>query len=188
MPQTSNPRRDLLAKSILAASAMALAPHVRGADDQKKVGFCVVGIGSLAKNHIMPALRKTQNAKLVALVSGHAAEKTPPIVAKFGLNPKWVYNYQNYDSLKDNPDIDVVYVVLPNSMHPEYTIRALKAGKHVLCEKPMAMSSDDCRRMIDAANAAKRLLMIAYRLRYEPYNQSMIEMARREAYGKIKVF
>jgi predicted dehydrogenase len=180
-------RRQMLTNTVIAASAMALAPHVRGADDAgKKIGFCVVGIGSLAKNQIIPALEKTQNAKLVALVSGHAAEKTPAIVAKFGLNPKSVYNYENYDSLKDNPEIDVVYVVLPNSMHAEYTIRALRAGKHVLCEKPMAVSVEECQQMIDAAKAANKKLMIGYRLRHEPFNMKAIELLRGGELGKIK--
>jgi predicted dehydrogenase len=186
MPATGPSRRQLLARSIVAASAMALTPHVRGADEQKKLGFCVVGIGSLSKNQIIPALAKTENCKLVALVSGHAAEKAPPIVEKFGLNPKYVYNYDNYDSIKDNPDIDVVYVVLPNSMHAEYTIRALKAGKHVLCEKPMATSVEDCQRMIDAAKAANKKLMIGYRLRHEPYNMKAIELLRGGQAGTIK--
>src|SRR3954470_1607462 len=187
MSQAKTSRRQLLSESILFASAMALAPHVRGADDaQKKIGFCVVGIGSLAKNQIIPALEKTQNAKLVALVSGHAAEKTPPIVAKFGLNPKYVYNYDNYDSIKENPEIDVVYVVLPNSMHAEYTIRALKAGKHVLCEKPMATSVEDCQAMIDAAKAANKKLQIGYRLQHEPVNMKAIALLRSGELGKIK--
>jgi predicted dehydrogenase len=177
---SSSSRRELLAKSILAASAMALAPHVRGQDGagKKKVGFCVVGIGSLAKNQIIPGLAKCQNAKLVALVSGHAAQKAPPIVEKYGLNPKYVYNYDNYDSLKDNPDIDVVYVVLPNSMHAEYTVRAFKAGKHVLCEKPMANSVAECQQMIDAAKQANKKLMIGYRLRHEPVNMTAIDLVR----------
>lgn len=186
MPATGPSRRQLLARSIVAASAMALAPHVRGADDPKKLGFCIVGIGSLSKNQIIPALAKTENCKLVALVSGHAAEKAPPIVEKFGLNPKYVYNYDNYDSIKDNPDIDVVYVVLPNSMHAEYTIRALKAGKDVLCEKPMATSVEDCQKMIDAAKAANKKLMIGYRLQHEPFNMKAIELLRGGEMGTIK--
>jgi predicted dehydrogenase len=174
----SSSRREVLAKSVLAVSAMALAPHVRGQENRKKVGFCAVGIGSLTKNQIIPGLAKCENAKLVALVSGHAAEKAPPIVEKYGLNPKSVYNYDNYDAIKDNPEIDVVYVVLPNSMHAEYTIRALKAGKHVLCEKPMANTAEECRQMIDAAKAANRKLMIGYRLRHEPLNMRAIDLVR----------
>src|SRR5437764_13727922 len=100
----ANPsRRRLLAQSILTASAIALAPHVGGADDRKQSGFCVVGIGSLAKNQIIAALANTQNAKLVAFVSGHAAEKTPSIIDKFKLKPNYVYNYHNFDSINDNP-------------------------------------------------------------------------------------
>ena len=178
MPAKGSSRREMLAKSILAASAMALAPHVRGADEQKKLGFCVVGIGSLSKNQIIPALAKTENCKLVALVSGHAAEKAPPIVEKYGLNPKYVYSYDNFEAIRDNPDIDVVYVVLPNSMHAEYTIRAFKCGKHVLCEKPMANSAEDCRQMIAAGKAAGKKLMIGYRLRHEPVNMRAIDLVR----------
>ena len=99
----------------------------------------------------------------------------------YGVDPKHIYGYDNYDSLASNPAIDVVYVILPNSMHAEYTIRALKAGKHVLCEKPMANTPQDCEQMIAAAKAASRKLMIGYRLRYEPFNQTLIKMARDEA-------
>jgi predicted dehydrogenase len=179
-------RRQLIAKSLMTASAIALAPHVRAADAPKKIGFCVVGIGSLANNQIIPALANTQSAKLVALVSGHAAAKAPPIVEKFNLNPKYVYNYDNFDSITDNPDIDVVYIVLPNSMHAEYTIRALKAGKHVLCEKPMATTVEDCQAMIDAAKAANKKLQIGYRLQHEPVNMKAIALLRSGELGKIK--
>jgi predicted dehydrogenase len=179
-------RRNILTTSVLTASALALAPHVRAADAQKKIGFCVVGIGSLAKNQIIPALASTHSAKLVALVSGHAATKAPPIVEKFNLNPKYVYNYENFDSIKDNPNIDVVYIVLPNSMHAQYTLRALKAGKHVLCEKPMATSVQDCQAMIDAAKAANKILQIGYRLQHEPVNRKAIALLRSGELGKIK--
>jgi predicted dehydrogenase len=177
---SSSSRREMLARSALAVSAIALAPHARGQEAKKKVGFCVVGIGSLAKNQIIPGLAKCENAKLVALVSGHAAEKAPPIVEKYALNPKSVYSYDNYEAIRDNPEIDVVYVVLPNSMHAEYTIRAFKCGKHVLCEKPMANSPEDCRQMIDAAKAVNKKLMIGYRLRHEPINMTAIDLVRGE--------
>ena len=91
---------------------------------------------------------------------------------------KGLYTYDTYDRIKDNPDIDVVYIVLPNCMHAEYTIRAHKAGKHVLCEKPMANTVKDCETMIAAAKAASKKLVVGYRLRYEPYTQAMIKMVR----------
>jgi predicted dehydrogenase len=143
----------------------------------RNVGFALVGLGNLAINQLMPAFAKCQNARLVGLVSGRP-EKARHLAQIYGVDAKNIYSYDNYDSLTNNPAIQVVYVVLPNSMHPEYTIRALKAGKHVLCEKPMANTPKECEQMIAAARAADRKLMIGYRVRYEPYNQMMIKMAQ----------
>ena len=86
----------------------------------------------------------TSHCKLAALITGHPDEKGKPLAAKYGIDPKNIYTYDNYDDIKNNPDIQAVYIVLPNAQHPEYTIRAAKAGKHVLCEKPMANSAADC--------------------------------------------
>jgi predicted dehydrogenase len=152
----------------------------------RKAGWAVVGLGELALGEIMGAFGSCERSRPVALVSGHR-DKAEKVAARYEVNPKNLYGYDNFDSIRDNPEIDVVYIVLPNHMHAEYTIRALKAGKHVLCEKPMATSASECQQMIDAARQANRKLMIAYRLRYEPYNQSMIEMARKQAYGRLEV-
>ena len=148
-------------------------PEVPG----KKLGWALVGLGNLAINQIMPAFAKTQQSRLVGFVSGRP-EKAKQLAQVYGVDPKNIYTYDNYDSLANNPEIDVIYVILPNSMHPEYTIRALKAGKHVLCEKPMANTPQDCEQMIAAGKAANRKLMIGYRVRYEPFNQAMIKMAQ----------
>src|SRR5690606_974761 len=102
-----------------------------------RLGYALVGIGSLTMNQILPAFARCQHARPVALVSGDA-EKARRVGAQYGIPERSLYSYDTYDRIADNPDIDIVYVVLPNSMHAEYTIRALKAGKHVLCEKPMA--------------------------------------------------
>ena len=104
-----------------------------------------------------------------------------------GVDPKRIYDYQNYDSIKDNPEVDVIYIVLPNGMHAEYTVRGHQAGKHVLSEKPMANTPADCQAMIEAARKANRKLMVAYRCRYEPFNQEMIRMAREQELGPVKV-
>jgi len=121
----------------------------------------------------------------VAFVTGHR-DKNLPVAAQMGITPEHVYTYDNFDTIKDNPEVDVIYIVLPNSMHCEYTIRAAKAGKHVLCEKPMANSVEDCQKMIDACKAANRKLMIAYRMQYEPLTLKLIEMARSaDKIGKI---
>jgi predicted dehydrogenase len=121
----------------------------------------------------------------VALVSGHA-DKAHSVADHYGIDRKSIYSYDNFDTIRENKDVDVVYVILPNSMHSEYTIRAANAGKHVLCEKPMCTSVDEATAMIDACAQAGRKLMIAYRLRYEPFNQTMIELARKQAFGKLK--
>jgi len=152
----------------------------------RKVGWAVVGLGSLAINQILPAFAKCEKSKVVALVSGHP-DKAAKLAARYGVSPKAIYNYQNYDTLKDNPEVDVIYVVLPNSMHAEYTIRGHQAGKHVLSEKPMANTPGDCQAMIDAARKAGKKLMVAYRCRYEPFNKEMIRMAREQELGPVKV-
>jgi predicted dehydrogenase len=152
----------------------------------RKLGWAVVGLGSLAINQILPAFAKCEKSKVVALVSGHP-DKAAKLAARYGVSPKAIYNYQNYDTLKDNPEVDVIYVVLPNSMHAEYTIRGHQAGKHVLSEKPMANTPGDCQAMIDAARKAGKKLMVAYRCRYEPFNKEMIRMAREQELGPVKV-
>ena len=143
----------------------------------KKMGWAVVGLGSLAINQILPAFAKCEKSKVVALVSGHP-DKANKLALRYGVNPKSIYNYENYDSIKDNPDVDIIYIVLPNGMHAEYTVRGHQAGKHVLTEKPMANTPAECQQMIDAAKKANRKLMVAYRCRYEPYNREAIRIAR----------
>ena len=174
-----------LAASPLAARTAAAQLRVPDPPGPK-LGWAVVGLGSLAINQIMPAFAKCERAKLVAFVSGHR-DKAEKLAARYGVATKNIYNYENYDSIKDNPEIDVVYVVLPNSMHAEYTIRALKAGKHVLCEKPMANTAADCEQMVEAGRAAGRKLMIAYRLHYEPFNNALIKVVRDQEFGKLRV-
>jgi predicted dehydrogenase len=152
----------------------------------KKLGWAIVGLGSLSINQILPAFAKCEKSKVVAFVSGHP-DKANKLALRYGVNPKNIYNYQNYDTIKDNPEVDIIYIVLPNGMHAEYTIRGLQAGKHVLSEKPMANTPADCQQMIDAARKANRKLMVAYRCRYEPYNQEAIRMARQKELGATKV-
>jgi predicted dehydrogenase len=152
----------------------------------KKMGWAVVGLGSLAINQILPAFSKCDKSKVVALVSGHR-DKADKLAARYDVNPKNIYNYDNYDSIKDNPEVDIIYIVLPNSMHAEYTVRGLQAGKHVLSEKPMAINPGECQQMIDAGKKANRKLMVAYRCQYEPYNREMIRIARSQEFGPTKV-
>jgi predicted dehydrogenase len=168
----------LLASPFLARPAWPQVPDIPLPDPPgKKLGWAIVGLGRLAVNQILPAIGRCSQSRVVALVSGRP-EKAKRLAQVYGVDAKNIYDYDNYDTMARNPAIDVVYVVLPNSMHAEYTIRALKAGKHVLCEKPMANTPEDCEQMIAAARAAGRKLMIGYRLHYEPFNQKLVEIAR----------
>src|SRR5437868_4859699 len=152
----------------------------------KKMGWAIVGLGSLSINAILPAFAKCEKSRVTAFVSGHP-DKANKLALRFGVSPKNIYNYQNYDSIKDNPEVDIIYIVLPNGMHAEYTIRGLQAGKHGLTEKPMANTPEDCQQMIDAGKKANRKLMVAYRCRYEPYNQEAIRLARSKELGDLKM-
>ena len=151
----------------------------------RKAGWAIVGLGQLALEEIMPAFRECRLSQPTALVSGHA-EKAHKVADLYGIQHTSIYDYENYDRLADSPAVDAVYASLPNSMHAEYTIRALKAGKHVLCEKPMAVTVEECERMIAAAQEAGRKLMIAYRLHYEPFNRKAMELCAQKAFGPIK--
>jgi len=152
----------------------------------KKIGWAIVGLGSLAIHEILPAFSKCEKSKVVALVSGHR-DKAEKLALRYDVDAKNIYSYQNYDSIKNNPEVDIIYIVLPNGMHAEYTVRGFQAGKHVLTEKPMANTPAECQQMIDAGRKADRKLMVAYRCRYEPYNQEAIRISRSRELGPIKV-
>jgi predicted dehydrogenase len=180
-------RRDLIAAAGVSA---ALAPAIAKASpgptaDDGRIGFAIVGLGKLSLGQLIPGLKVAKNAKLVAVVSGHP-ERARRVAAENGLPADAVYGYDDYDRIAQDPRIQVVYIVLPNSMHAEHTIRAFKAGKHVLCEKPMATSIADAAAMIAAAKAAKRQLMIAYRCHYEPLNLDVMRRLRARSLGKVR--
>ena len=182
-----------LAATALAAGEPLAPPDKQPPDLQlpsppkRKVGYAVVGLGELALEQILPAFALCESSAPVALVSGHK-DKAEKVAAHYGIDPKNIYDYQSFDTIKDNPAIDAVYIVLPNSMHREYTERGFAAGKHVLCEKPMAPTSADCRAMIDAGRKAGKKLMIAYRLHYEPYNKMAIAIARSKQLGTLRSY
>jgi len=164
------------------AAAQLIVPEPPG----RKLGWAIVGLGSLSINQILPAFARCEKSKVVVLVSGHP-DKANKLALRYGVNSKNIYNYENYDSIKDNLEVDIIYIVLPNSMHAEYTIRGFQAGKHVLSEKPMATTPAECQAMIDAGRKANRKLMVAYRCRYEPFNQEMIRMAREQELGPVRI-
>ncbi len=153
---------------------------------EKKIGYCVVGLGRISVDHFMPGTRLGSKGRITALVSGDPV-KAKKLAAEYGVPESSIYDYASYDKIKENPAVDAVYIGLPNSMHAEYTIRAAKAGKHVLCEKPMATSVADAKAMIAACAAAKRKLMIAYRCQLLSVNLAAQKMIRSGELGTIQV-
>ena len=175
-------RRDLLvAAATLAATSSGMA---RAAPD-RKLGYAIVGLGYYGLQTIMPQFVNCEHSRVTALVSGDRA-KALATATKYGVPERSIYTYADFDRIRDNPDVDIVYVCLPNSMHAEYTIRAAKAGKHVMCEKPMAVSVAECEAMIRACKTAGKKLMIGYRCHFEPFNLEAMRLAKSGAAGKIR--
>lgn len=161
-----------------APTPTPLAPNQR-------VGYAIVGLGHLSLEEIIPALSTCKKSKLAALVSG-SPEKLKKVALQYGVKPDSCYSYETYDQLKNNPEVDVIYIVLPNGLHKEYVIRGAKTGKHILCEKPMANSAAECREMIAACNKAGVKLMVAYRIQYQPHNRKLREMIQKKEFGEPK--
>lgn len=182
-------RRDFLAGvSAAVAAGMAQGGFYSGAHaaEDRKLGVALVGLGSLSTHQLAPALAKTQRCRLAAIVTG-TPEKERIWADRHQIDPRHVYNYDSFDKIAGDDAIDIVYIVLPNSMHAEYTIRSAEAGKHVLCEKPMANSSEECRQMIAACKRTNRLLAIGYRCQFEPRHTRCMEIAREKSMGQIRM-
>jgi predicted dehydrogenase len=175
-------RRDLL---VAAATLAATSSGVARAAPDRKLGYAIVGLGYYGLQTILPQFVNCQHSRVTALVSGDRT-KALATAAKYGVPERSIYTYADFDRIRDNPDVDIVYVCLPNSMHAEYTIRAAKAGKHVMCEKPMAISVAECEAMIRACKTAGKKLMIGYRCHFEPFNLEAMRLAKSGAAGKIR--
>ena len=178
-------RRPFIKLAVGASLASVYSKAQEPAASPKKLGWALVGLGSLGKNQIAPALLKCEHSKLAAVVTGTPA-KGVEWREKYGLTEKQVYSYETFDKLIEDKDVDVVYIVLPNSMHHEYVIRAAKAGKHVFCEKPMANTAQECREMIAACEKAKVQLGVAYRCQFEPHHKEAIRFSREKVFGAVK--
>ncbi|GAB3497312.1 Gfo/Idh/MocA family oxidoreductase [Spirosoma knui] len=152
----------------------------------KKLGIALVGLGNYATNQLAPALLETQHCYLAGIVTG-SPDKAKTWAEKYAIPAKNIYNYQTFDQIRNNPDIDIIYVVLPNFMHAEYTNRAAQAGKHVICEKPMAMNAAEARQMITACDKAGVQLSVGYRLYFEPHHLEMRRLAMEKTFGGVKV-
>jgi predicted dehydrogenase len=176
-------RRDFTRLSALGLAAH-FTPGLNAQSSSRKIGYAIIGLGRIAGN-FMRGILATANSSVTGLVSGHR-EKADRIAAQYGVPAGSIYNYENFDEILHNPVIDAVYVALPNSMHAEFTIRAAKAGKHVLCEKPMSSTVAEAEAMIAACKQAHVKLMIAYRCHYEPVHLRAIKLIRDGAIGQVQ--
>lgn len=182
-------RRNFIGLSMAGAGALALSSTVSAmasciGQPGKRLGIALVGLGGYSTGQLAPALQQTKNCYLAGIVTGTPAKATE-WAQKYNIPQKNIYNYQTFDQIANNPDIDIVYIVLPVALHKEYTIRAAKAGKHVICEKPMALNAADCREMIAACKKANRMLSIGYRLHFEPHNIEVMRLGQKQVFGKV---
>ncbi|PWK79983.1 putative dehydrogenase [Mucilaginibacter oryzae] len=181
-------RRNFIRSASLGIGALALSPalvQLSMARSAKKLGIALVGLGGYAGGQLAPALQQTQNCYLAGIVTG-TPSKADDWAKKYNIPQKNIYSYENFHEIAKNPDIDIIYIVLPVSMHKEYTIKAAQAGKHVICEKPMALNAGECREMIAACKKAGKLLSIGYRLHFEPHTIELMRLGQKQVYGKVK--
>jgi len=180
-------RRQFLKTTTVAAAGLPLFAAALADPPRRKIGFALCGLGSLSTQQIAPALQQTQYCRLAGIITGTPA-KAARWKAQYDLPDHCIYSYETMDRLADNPDIDVVYVVTPNALHAEHTVKAAKAGKHVLTEKPMEVSVAKCQQMIEACQTANRQLAVGYRLHFEPNTLECARLAREKVFGESKMF
>ncbi len=178
-------RRDFIKKTGLALAASTVPFNNLYALKSKEVlGVALVGLGYYSTDVLAPALKLTKHCRLTGVVTG-SPHKIPKWKKKYGIKDKNVYNYDNMHEIANNPDIDVIYIVLPTGLHAKYAIVAANAGKHVWCEKPMARTAKECQAIINACKKNKVKLSIGYRMQHEPNTQKIMKWAKTKPYGKI---
>lgn len=189
-----NTRRDFLQKLTGSAIAFSLLPGTSQAADKISIPpydgpmlrVAIMGLGSYG-TRVAEAMQSCTKAKLVGVISG-TPSKVKSWQSKYNIPEKNCYNYQNFDNIKDNPDIDAVYVITPNALHKEQVIRVAKAGKHAISEKPMAINAAEGQEMVDACKKAGVKLLVGYRMHFEPKTLEVIRMRKAGEFGKILFF
>ncbi len=172
--------------AVVATSLPALLkPSGKPPYAGKKLNIALCGLGRYA-GYLAEGIAIAQYCRVAGIVTG-TPSKAVEWSKKYNIPQQNIYNYQNFDEIKNNKEIDVVYIVLPNSMHKEFAIRTAKAGKHVIVEKPMAITADDCKEMITACKQAGVQMAIGYRLHYEPYNMEMKRLGQEKVFGPVRL-
>lgn len=181
-------RRSFIRSASLGMGALLMpeysTPTLFNAPD-KKLGIALVGLGNYSRGRLAPALEETEHVRLAGIVTGTPA-KEKEWGERYDIPAGNIYNYDNFDKIVSNDDIDIVYIVLPNAMHAEFSIRGAKAGKHVICEKPMATSVRECEAMIKACDDNNVKLQLGYRLLYEPNTREFYRYAHKNVLGEVR--
>lgn len=191
-----NTRRNFLQKltgSLIALPLLSKHKYLESFKDINDKPYdgpllrvAIMGLGSYG-TRVADAMQSCTKAKLVGVISG-TPSKIPAWQTKYGIPEKNCYNYENYDNIKNNPDIDAVYIITPNALHKDAAIRVAKAGKHVICEKPMAINAKEGEEMIAACKKANVKLLVGYRMHFEPKTLEVIRMRKDGEFGKVLFF
>ncbi|GAC1440435.1 MAG: Gfo/Idh/MocA family oxidoreductase [Sediminibacterium sp.] len=189
-----NSRRDFLQKLTSATLAFSFLPRYGLAGNNlysqsyngPVLRVAIMGLGSYG-TRVAEAMQSCTKARLVGVISGTPA-KIKNWQGRYHIPEKNCYSYENFDRVKDNPDIDAVYVITPNALHHDQVIRVAKAGKHVICEKPMALNAREAQEMIDACEQANVKLLVGYRMHFEPHTLEIIRMRKAGEFGAIRFF
>ena len=187
-------RRDFLEKIAVSAIGLpflsfansACAENASVVADGKVLRVAIMGLGGYG-TRVAEAMQSCTRAKLVGVISG-TPSKIKDWQSKYKIPEKNCYNYENFDNIKNNPDIDAVYIITPNGLHKDQTVRVAKAGKHVICEKPMAVNAKEGQEMVDACKAANVKLLIGYRIHFEPKTLEIVRMRMDGELGKVRFF
>lgn len=186
-------RRKFISNSVKTVSGILLAnalfPDIIKASNSKpsgKIGVALMGLGGFATDSIAPEIIHTKNVWFAGVITGDPEGKGKKWAQKYGFPEKNIFHYSQIDQLRNHPDIDFVHVVTPTGLHAEHAIAVAKAGKHVLCEKPMATNSEQCKAIIKECQKAGVLLGINYRLHWEPHHLKMMELTKNKVYGNLK--
>lgn len=178
-------RRHFLSLASTGMGTLAFPTLAQAAHTDKKLGVALLGLGNYSSSILAPALQLTRYCELRGIITG-SPSKVPSWQSRYGIGEGSVYSYADMHRIEDNNDIDVVYVVTPTATHLRFAIAAAQAGKHVWCEKPMAMTVEDCQTMIDACRKNGVYLSIGYRMQHEPNSMALSKFSRTKPFGAIK--
>jgi predicted dehydrogenase len=186
-------RRDFIQKLTVSAVGLPvlgysanLESYLPSFENATQLRVAIMGLGGYG-TRVAKAMESCKRAKLVGVISG-TPSKIKDWQDKYAIPEKNCYNYENFDQIKDNPDIDAVYVITPNGLHHDHVIRTARAGKHVICEKPMAINAKEGEEMVTACKEAGVKLLVGYRMHFEPRTLEVVNMRRNGELGKIKFF